>query len=115
MLKTCVYVIGTLALHYTDFSHPDALFSRVLPLVDAAFIIFLLWQLLFFFSLHSFSDGDTYHFSDLLVDIYDLRYDIADVGIVVALVRLSFNLIEMGCFFLSIFYCYSAVIDMLVA
>ena len=114
MLKTSVYVIGTLALHYTDFSHPDALFSMVLPLLDAAFIIFLMWQLLFFFSLHGFSDDDTYYFSDLLIDIYDLRYDIAEVGAVVALVRLSFNLIEVGCFFLSIFYCYSAVIDMLV-
>ncbi len=114
MLKTGVYVIGTLALHYTDFSHPDAFFSMMLPLLDAAFIIFLMWQMLFFFSLHGFSDDDTYYFLDLLVDIYDLRYDIAEVGPVVAIVRLSFNIIEVGCFFLSIFYCYSALIDMLV-
>ena len=113
MLKTGVYVLGTMALHYTDFSHPGAFFSMVLPLLDAAFIIFLMWQMLFFFSLHGFSDDDTYYFSDLLVDIYDLRYDIADSGVVVALVRLSFNIIEMACFFLSVHYCYAAIIDML--
>ena len=114
MLRTLVYVAGTLALHFPDFNHSNALYSMVLPLVDAAFIIFLLWQLIFYFSLHSYSGTDSYHFTDLLVDIYDLRYDIEDAGVVVAIVRLSLNLVEVACFFLSIYYCYAAVIDMLV-
>lgn len=115
MLKTGIYVLGTLALHFTDFTHPDPLFSRVLPLVDAVFVIFLMWQLLFFFSLHSYSDGDSYHFSDVLLDIYDLRYDIADVGILAALLQLAFNLVDAACFFLSIYFCYAVLIDLLAA
>lgn len=113
MLKSLTYLLGTLALHFTDFSHPSGFFSVFLPLIDVLFLIFLCWQLLFFMTLNSsFSDGDHYHFQDLIVDIYDLRYDIEDKGLLPALFSLAVNLFEMICFFLALFYYYGMLIDM---
>ncbi len=113
MLKSFIYLLGTLALHFTNFSHASAFFSVFLPLIDALFLIFLCWQLLFFMTLNSgFSDGDHYHLQDLLVDIYDLRYDIEDQGLLRALFSLALNLFETICFFVAMFYYYGMVIDM---
>ena len=113
MFKSIIYLAGTLALHFTDFAHPQAFFSVFLPIMDVLFLIFLFWQLLFYMALNnSFSDGDHYHLQDLIVDIYDLRYDIEDQGLLRALFSLSLNLFEMVCFFVAMFYYYGMVIDM---
>jgi len=112
MLKTLTYLLGTLSLHFTDLSHASSFYCVFLPLIDALFLIFLCWQLMFFMALSSFSDGDHYHLQDLIVDIYDLRYDIHDHGLLSALFSLALNLFEALCFFLSVFYYYGMVIDM---
>ena len=113
MLKTLTYLLGTLSLHFTDFAHASDFYSVFLPLIDVLFLIFICWQLLFFMALNSsFSDGDHYHLQDLIIDIYDLRYDIQDHGLFSALFSLALNLFEMVCFFLAIFYYYGMVIDM---
>jgi len=113
MLKSAVYLLGALSLHFTEFGHPQAFYGVFLPLIDVIFLIFLFWQLLFFMTLSSsFSDGDHYHLQDLVMDIYDLRYDIEEQGLLRALLSLALNLFEMICFFLAMFYYYSMVIDM---
>ncbi|MCF7982019.1 MAG: hypothetical protein K9K86_08540 [Pseudomonadales bacterium] len=112
MIKTTFYIAGALALHHTDFSHPNTFYHLFLPIVDLIFLIFLSWQMLFFFTLNNFSDGKNYGFHDLIVDIYDLRYDIQDHGLASALFTLSLNLIDFICIFLSVFYYYSLIIEL---
>lgn len=113
MLKTLTYLLGALALHFTDFAHPNGFYSTFLPIIDVLFLIFLCWQLLFFMTLSSgFSDGNHYHFSDLIMDIYDLRYDIQDEGLLRALFNLACGLFELICFFVAMFYYYGIVIEM---
>lgn len=113
MLKSIIYLTGTLALHFTDFTHARSFYSVFLPLIDVLFLIFLCWQLMFFMALNNFSDGDHYHLQDLFVDIYDLRYDIQDHGLFSALFSLTLNLFDAVCFFLAIFYYYGMVIDLM--
>jgi len=79
MLRTAFYILGMLALHHTDFTHPDAFYRLFLPLVDAAFLIFIVWQVMFYFTLNNFSSA--YGFFDLFQDIWDLRYDIEQQGL----------------------------------
>lgn len=113
MIKTTIYVIGALALHHTDFANPDGFYRLFLPLLDAAFLIFLLWQMMFYFTLNNFSDGHHYGFSDLLVDIYDLRYDIEDHGLLYALFNLSLNIIDLICIVLAVYYYYAMMIELI--
>lgn len=113
MIKTFIYLIGILALHNTDFTHPDSFYHLFLPLVDVFYLIFLLWQALFFFTLNNFSDGQHYAFNDLVADIYDLRYDIQDHGLLPALIQLSLNIIDFICIFLAIFYYCAIMIDLI--
>lgn len=113
MIKTLIYVLGTLALHNTDFTHPHSFYHLFLPLVDLLFLIFLSWQLLFFFTLNNFSNGEQYGFHDLLIDIYDLRYDIQDHGLAYALFNLSLNIIDFICIFLAVFYYYALMVDLI--
>ena len=113
MLKSLTYLLGALALHFTDFSHPNGFYSTFLPFVNVLFLIFLCWQLLFFMTLNTgFSDGDHYSFYDLVTDVYDLRYDIQDQGMLRALFSLTLNLFDLICFFVAMFYYYGMVIDM---
>ena len=112
MIKTIIYLAGALALHHTDFTHPNSFYHLFLPVMDILFLIFLSWQMLFFFTLNNFSDGKNYGIHDLLLDIYDLRYDIQDHGLSYALFNLSLNLIDFICIFLSVFYYYSLIIDL---
>lgn len=114
MIKTLIYILGTLALHNTDFTHPGAFYHLFLPLMDALFLIFLLWQMIFFFTLNNFSDGRHYGFHDLLIDIYDLRYDIQEQGVASALFQLALNLIDFICIFISVFYYYSLTLELII-
>ena len=113
MLKTCIYVFGTFALHLTDFKNPNPFFSTVLPLIDAVFLIFLIWQLLFFLSLNDFSDGQEQSISDLFMTIYDLNYDIQEQGTVPALFNLALSLFDAACVFLSIYFFLAISIDLI--
>ena len=113
MFKSIIYLTGALALHFTDFAHPSAFFSVFLPVIDALFLIFFCWQLLFFMTLNTgFSDGDSYSFYDLVADIYDLRYDIQEQGPLKAFLSLALNLFDLVCFFIAMFYYYGMVIDL---
>ena len=47
-MRILTYTLGILALHYTDFGSANVFFSRVLPLVDFAFVVFLLYDFMFF-------------------------------------------------------------------
>lgn len=113
MIRTAIYITGALALHHTDFTSPDGFYHLFLPLVDAAFLIFLLWQMMFYFTVNNFSDGNHYGFSDLIMDIYDLRYDIEDHGLLYALFNLSLNIIDLICIFMAVFYYYSMMIELI--
>lgn len=112
-MKTLIYILGALALHHTDFTHPHAFYHLFLPLVDLLFLIYLSWQLLFFFTLNNFSNGQQYGFFDLLMDIYDLRYDIQEHGWLSASVQLTFNLIDFICIFAAIFYYFALIIELI--
>lgn len=113
MFKSFIYLFGALSLHFTDLTHSNAFFSLFLPLLDAFFLIFLCWQLLFFMSLNSgFSDGGHYSLSDLLQDIYDLRYDIQEYGLAKALFDLVLNLFDAACFFIAVYYYYDLSIQL---
>ena len=47
-MRILIYTLGILALHYTDFSSSSVFLSRVLPLVDFAFVVFLIYDFMFF-------------------------------------------------------------------
>lgn len=115
MIRTVIYVLGALALHQTNFSHPNAFYHLFLPIIDVVFLIFLCWQMIFFFTLNNFSNGKSYGFHDLIIDIYDLRYDIQDHGLTYAMINLLLNLIDFICIFLSVFYYYSLTIELVVS
>jgi hypothetical protein len=113
MIKTCIYIFGTLALHLTDFTHPNAFFSTFLPLIDALFLIFLIWQLMFFLSLNDFSDGQEHNMSELLMTIYDLSYEMQEQGIVPALFNLALSLFDALCVFVSIYYFLNIMLELI--
>ena len=108
MLRTLIYILGMLALHHTDLHHPDAFFRLFLPLVDAVFLIFIVWQVMFYFTLNNFT-GD-YGFSDMLRDVWDLRFDIQEQGLLPALFQLGLALLEFVLFFTAIFYYWNMAI-----
>ncbi len=68
MLTTIIYITGALSLHFTDIQSQNAFFFLFLPLINTLFFIFILWQLIFYFALNSFSNDDS--------DIFDLFYQI---------------------------------------
>jgi len=113
MVKTVWYLVGAMSLHLTQFSDPNPFFSIFLPLVDAVFLIYLLWQLIFFMSLHDFSDGNSYQMQDLLIDIWDFRYDIRESGLLYALIHLCLNITEVICFLFAVFYYYKLSIQLI--
>lgn len=102
-----------MALHLTDFTHPNPFFSTFLPVIDAFFLIFLIWQLMFFVSLNSFSDGQEHNMAELLLTIYDLNYDIQEQGVAPALLNLALNIFDAICIFLSLYYFLVIMIDLI--
>ena len=113
MVIAVIYIIGTLCLHLTDFSSPDFLYATLFPLIDALFLIFLIWQVLFYTTLSGIGGSNSYGFFDLLGDVYDLRYDVIEKGWLAALWELTLNLTECICFFLAVFYYFSMAIDLI--
>ncbi len=109
MIKTGFYIIGALALHHTDLNANNSFYSVFLPIVDTMFFIFIIMQIMFYFSLNNFSNGDNYGFQDLILDIYDLRYDIQDQGLMYALFHLTLNVIDLICIVVAVYY-YSQIV-----
>lgn len=109
MIKTGLYIIGALALHHTDLSANNSFFSVFLPILDMLFFIFIIMQIMFYFSLNNFSNGNNYNFKDLILDIYDLRYDIQDHGLMYALFHLTLNIIDLICIVVAVYY-YSQIV-----
>ena len=114
MTKTCIYIIGALALHHTDLNHDNGFYSLFLPFLDALFIIFIILQVMFYFSLNNFSNGNHYGFKDLILDIYDLRYDIQDHGLLYALFQLTLNIVDLVCIVVAGYY-YGQIVITLVS
>lgn len=103
MLTTIIYVSGALSLHFTDVQSQNAFFFVLLPLINILFFIFLLWQLIFYLALNSFSNDDS-SFFDLLTQIWHLDYTIERIGFFPALLNISFLIINAISFFIVVFY-----------
>ncbi len=113
MIKTCFYLLGALALHHTDLNHGNGFHSLFLPVVDAIFFIFIIWQMIFYFTLNNFSTGNHYSFQHLVLDIYDLRYDVQDHGLLYALFQLSLSIIDLICIVLAFYYYSQIALDLI--
>ena len=113
MFKTFIYILGTAALHFADFNHPSEFNSLFLPLICALFLVFLIWQLMFFSSLYSMPGTDNYGLFDLLADIWDFRYDVEELGFVPALMQLALKVIDALCFMLSVYYGFGLALEMI--
>ena len=100
MIRTFIYALGVLALLQTDPRHASAFYSLFLPLVDFLFIVFLSWELLFYFSINGFYASD-YNVYDLGRDILDLRHDIREAGFIPAIMALMLSLLDMVLLFYS--------------
>ncbi|MBT8148938.1 MAG: hypothetical protein KJO24_03335 [Gammaproteobacteria bacterium] len=110
MGKTLIYVIGMLALAYSDFTHSEALHSIALPILAAAFIIFLVAELLFYFSLLGFSKGE-YNLFDLGRDLFNFRDDIAEYGLLHASVSLLLALADFFLLFVALVYALARLLE----
>ena len=66
MPKTLIYVVGVLALHFTNLSHAHGFYNLFLPVVGLLFLVFLVIQLMLFGPLNNFETGDGYRLFDLL-------------------------------------------------
>ena len=104
MLTTLIYVIGTLSLHFTDAASPNGFFSLLFPAVNALFFIFLIWQLIFFFSLGLPERGGDFRFSDLLREFWNLNYNIAEYGLLRTLRNFTAHLINTVCIVMAVDY-----------
>lgn len=113
MLTTVIYIFGALSLHFADLSHENSFFSLLLPFLNLLFLIFLVIQMVFFFSMNSLITDQAYGFFDLLSDIWDLDYDIKTQGLLPTLINLVARLIEASCFFTAIYYYFIIAIKFL--
>lgn len=105
MGKTILYLIGVLALHYTDFSHASAFNRLFLPCVSVVFLCFLLSELLLFFSSIS-TRPDSYNIYDLIRDLCSVRYDIQQSGFISTVLTLGLSLIDCLLLFVALWYAF---------
>ena len=103
MLTTIIYILGTLSLQFSDTQSQGAFFNLFLPLVNLFFFMFIVWQLIFFFSFNTFSHEDS-PFSQLLQQYWNLNYDIREYGFFQVMVKFSIHLINTACFLLAAYY-----------
>ena len=103
MLTTIIYITGALSLHFTDIHSQNAFFFILLPLINILFFIFLLWQLIFYFALSSFSNDDS-SFFELLSQLWHLGYTIERNGLVPALLNIVFLIINAISLFVAVIY-----------
>jgi hypothetical protein len=111
MLTTIIYVLGALSLHFSDISSQHAFFSLLLPLFNILFFIFLFWQLIFYFSLSSFSNDDSLHFFDLLYKFWHLDEDIKQYGFFPAVLNIVMLSVDAASLFIVIFYYIELFLD----
>ena len=111
MGKTVIYFLGMLALAFTNFGHAQAFYSLVLPIIDLFFIIFLGFELIFYFSILGFSKNE-YNAYDLWRDIIDLRSDIAQSGLLDAATTLAISLGDFLLLFVAIVYALGRIIEL---
>ena len=111
MAKMIIYVAGMLALNFTDFRHENAFFSLFLPIIDLFFLAFLWLEVVFYFSILSFSK-DEYNVFDLGRDIIDLRLDIAEFGLLSAVTTLAIEIIDAALLFVALIYAVGQITDL---
>ena len=112
MAKMIIYVAGMLALNFTDFRHENALFlAFFLPIIDLFFLAFLWLEVVFYFSILSFSK-DEYNVFDLGRDIIDLRLDIAEFGLLSAVTTLAIEIIDAALLFVALIYAVGQITDL---
>lgn len=111
MAKMIIYVAGMLALNFTDFRHENAFFSLFLPIIDLFFLAFLWLEVVFYFSILSFSK-DEYNVFDLGRDIIDLRLDIAEFGLLSAVTTLAIEIIDVALLFVALIYAVGQITDL---
>lgn len=111
MAKMIIYVAGMLALNFTDFRHENTFFSLFLPIIDLFFLAFLWLEVVFYFSILSFSK-DEYNVFDLGRDIIDLRLDIAEFGLLSAVTTLAIEIIDAALLFVALIYAVGQITDL---
>ena len=111
MLTTFFYLIGTLSLYFTDTASPNGFFSLLLPFVNALYFIFLIWQLIFFFSLGIPEREGDYRFTELLREFWNLNYNIAEKGLLLTLARLAAHVFNSLCFIFAVDYYLTLFMD----
>lgn len=114
MIKTAFWLLGIMSLQYTDFTAQQPLYSTFLPVLDAVFLLFLLWQLVFFFTIGGSSCEQTgFSVEELFAEIYDLRYEIQDRGFIVALINLSLSMVDVVCMLIAIHWYLSTLVELI--
>lgn len=103
-----------MALIHTDLGHTSAFNSLFLPVVDFIFLVFLFFELQFFFSNIGFG-ADDYNIFDLIRDIFDLHHDIKEVGFLPAVLTLAISLVDMVLLFTAVFFVFDFMLDTLLA
>lgn len=111
MLTTLIYVMGALSLHFTDIYSQHAFFYLFLPLFNFLFFIFLLWQIIFYFSLNAFSHDHESHFFELLFQLWNLGYEINQHGFIHTFINVSIRIIDVICLFTAVFYYFDIFLD----
>lgn len=111
MLTTIIYVSGALSLQFTDIQSPNSFFSLLLPFINLLFFIFLLWQLIFYYALNSFSDDNNSTFFDLVYKLWHIDYEIERCGLFIALRNIVFLLINAISLFVAVFYYLELFLD----
>lgn len=115
MIMMLIYVAGALSLHFTNLASGDFFTSFLLPSLNVLFFVFLLAQLIFYFSLGGLSDDNDTDFYDLLYKIFHLDIEIRRQGVLPAIFDTSLLLIDALSLFTVVFYYLSAFLDFVTA
>ena len=111
MLTTLMYITGALSLHFTDLQSDSLFFSLLLPTINLVFFIFIVWQLIFFFSLGSFAHDDDYSFFHLVDQLWHIGGNIKDYGAAHTLMNVSILLINSACLIAGVIYYFGLFLD----
>lgn len=110
MLTTLIYILGALSLHFTDMGSGHGFYSLFLPTFNGLFFIFLLWQVIFYYSLSAFDPDDTGFFG-LLYHVVNIQEIVIRHGLVLAFFRLLMLVVDAICLFTVIFFYLQAFMD----
>jgi len=104
MLTTVIYILGAVSLQHTDMNSESIFYSFLLPSFNLFFVIFIVWQFIFFFSLNTFSRSEDSGISQLLKKFWNLNYEIREKGAIRGSTTSLFHLIDTLCFFIALRY-----------